>query len=215
MRVLLNAGTALALLSIVSLGGLSFSATAQTAPTTEQLLEALKSKGTRGVSPPASAVETSRAQELAKLLGTLKAKATRGLSVTEKERTTLAEAVKDRPQIDLDITFEINSPQISERVRPLVVSLGKALSNADMKNATFIVAGHTDASGSAAYNQVLSEKRAQAVKDFLVSHFAIPESQLVIVGYGSERLKQPKRPYADENRRVQVVNAGAAVAAAN
>lgn len=215
MRAFLTRGAVLVLLSLAYPGGMTSAAFAQSAPTAEQLIEALKSKGTRGLASPASAAENARTQELAQLLATLKAKATRGLSVTEKERATLAEAVKDQPQIDLEITFDFNSPEISERVRPLVMSLGKALTNPDMKTATFIVAGHTDAKGSATYNQALSEKRAQAVKDFLVTHFSIPEGQLIVVGYGSERLKDAGRPYADSNRRVQVVNAGAAVASAN
>jgi len=42
---------------------------------------------------------------------------------------------------------------------PSVQALGKALSDANLKGSTFVVAGHTDAIGSEAYNQDLSERR--------------------------------------------------------
>jgi OmpA family len=47
---------------------------------------------------------------------------------------------------------------------PSVRALGRAPSNADLKGATFIVAGHTDAAGGEAFNQELSERRAAAIK---------------------------------------------------
>ena len=46
------------------------------------------------------------------------------------------------------------------------------------------IAGHTDTDGEDAYNQALSEKRAQAVADFLVKA-GLPASRFRAVGYGS------------------------------
>jgi outer membrane protein OmpA-like peptidoglycan-associated protein len=73
---------------------------------------------------------------------------------------------------------------------------------------TFILAGHTDASGSREYNQVLSERRALAVKNYLISRYGVPENQLAVIGYGPDKLKFPDKPYAGQNRRVEVVNMG-------
>jgi len=44
------------------------------------------------------------------------------------------------------------------------------------------------------------------VKRYLVEKFEIPASNLVTVGYGSTHLKNPKDPFAAENRRVAVTN---------
>jgi outer membrane protein OmpA-like peptidoglycan-associated protein len=189
------------------------SAVAQEAPTTEQLLEALKGKVARGVQDHAANSESAQSNELAKLISALKEKESRGLPVSAADRKELAEAVKEQPQIDIDINFDFNSNDITDRVRPVLMALGRALVKLDA-NSTFVVAGHTDAKGKPAYNQALSERRAQAVKDFLGSQFSLKKEQLIVVGYGSEQLKNRGKPYADENRRVQVVNATPDVTAA-
>ena len=75
-----------------------------------------------------------------------------------------------------------------------------------MLAAPFIVGGHTDAKGADDYNQRLSQRRAQAVRDFLVTNFAIEPEKLMAVGYGEEQLKSVDEPLAAVNRRVQVIN---------
>ncbi len=82
----------------------------------------------------------------------------------------------------------------------------KALTNPDLKGSTFVVAGHTDAVGSEAYNQDLSERRADSIKRYLVDKYSIPGPDLVTVGYGKTKLKDPNNPTSEVNRRVQVVN---------
>ena len=113
---------------------------------------------------------------------------------------------KDRPKIDLEINFEYNSADISARSLPSVQALGRALSNPDLKGSTFVVAGHTDAAGGESYNQDLSERRADSIKHYLVDKFGIAGTDLVTVGYGKTKLKDPANPLAEVNRRVQVVN---------
>lgn len=65
----------------------------------------------------------------------------------------------------------------------------------------FVVEGHTDASGSAAYNQDLSNRRADSVVEFLVAH-GVDRSRLRSMGHGENRLLNPAEPTAAENRRV-------------
>ena len=69
-----------------------------------------------------------------------------------------------------------------------------------------MVAGHTDAAGGDAYNQDLSERRADSIKRYLVDKYGINGTDLVTVGYGKSKLKDPSQPLAEVNRRVQVVN---------
>jgi outer membrane protein OmpA-like peptidoglycan-associated protein len=87
-----------------------------------------------------------------------------------------------------------------------VQALGRALTNADLKGSTFVVAGHTDAAGGEEYNQNLSERRADAIKKYLVDKYGINGADLVTVGYGKSKLKDASQPLAEANRRVQVVN---------
>jgi outer membrane protein OmpA-like peptidoglycan-associated protein len=135
---------------------------------------------------------------------TLRNRATRSLSVDEREE--IATIAKDKPNIDLEINFDYNSADISAKSLPSVQALGRALTNPDLKGSTFIVAGYTDAAGGAAYNQDLSERRADSIKRYLIDKFSIAGPDLVTVGYGKTRLKDPSNPLAEVNRRVQVVN---------
>ena len=64
--------------------------------------------------------------------------------------------------------------------------------------------GHTDAKGSASYNQRLSEKRAQSVRKYLVQRFPLQPDALVSIGLGETQLKRPAEPNAGINRRVEV-----------
>jgi outer membrane protein OmpA-like peptidoglycan-associated protein len=176
--------------------------------TEDQILRALtpaKTPLTRGLSTgPQTQTEPAATAAEGQLIQTLRNRPTRSLSAAEREE--IAAVVKDKPKIDLEINFDYNSANISSRSLASVQALGRALSNPELKGSTFIVAGHTDAVGSDGYNQDLSERRADSIKRYLVGKFAIPGSDLVTVGYGKTKLKDPANPTSEVNRRVQVVN---------
>jgi outer membrane protein OmpA-like peptidoglycan-associated protein len=199
-----------AILSIVTVGAaLSFGvaqAVAADEVTEDQIVRALapaKKPLTRGLSIGPQADPAATAAE-GKFVQTIRGRSTRSLSVSEREE--IAAIVKDKPKIDLEINFEYNSSDISAKSLPSVQALGRALSNADLKGSTFVVAGHTDAAGGEGYNQDLSERRADAIKRYLVDKYSIAGADLVTVGYGKSKLKDPNQPLSDANRRVQVVN---------
>jgi outer membrane protein OmpA-like peptidoglycan-associated protein len=174
--------------------------------TEDQIVRALapaKKPLTRGLSVGPQADPAAVAAE-GKFVQTIRGRATRSLSATEREE--IATIVKDKPKIDLEINFDYNSADISAKSLPAVQALGRALINPDLKGSTFVVAGHTDAAGGEAYNQDLSERRADSIKKYLVDKFGITGTDLVTVGYGKSKLKDPANPLADVNRRVQVVN---------
>ena len=204
--------TLTAWLSIVTIGAaLSFSVGAALAGdnvTEDQILKALvpaKKPLTRGLSMgPQTQTDPAAATEEGKFVQTIRGRATRSLSTAEREE--IAAIAKTKPNIDLEITFDYNSANISQKSLPSVQALGRALSSPDLKGSTFIVAGHTDAAGGDAYNQDLSERRADSIKRYLVEKYSIAGPDLVTVGYGKSKLKDPSQPLAEVNRRVQVVN---------
>jgi outer membrane protein OmpA-like peptidoglycan-associated protein len=171
---------------------------------TDQILNALQPKPvTRGLSAGPQIDPSVKAKEIG-FLQTIRNRKTRSLSMGEREE--IAEIASNKPKIDLDIQFDYNSADIRASSLPDVQSLGQALSNPSLKGSTFIVAGHTDAIGGEAFNQGLSERRADTIKKYLVDKFGIAGSDLVTVGYGKDKPKDPNEPMDPINRRVQVVN---------
>jgi outer membrane protein OmpA-like peptidoglycan-associated protein len=71
----------------------------------------------------------------------------------------------------------------------------------------FLIEGHTDAVGSDAYNQQLSEQRAEAVRRYLAGR-QIEPSRLESAGKGESELLEPTGEASELNRRVRVVNLG-------
>ena len=193
----LTIGAALSMTTGVALAG------SDTVPAA-QILNALKPKSaTRGLSAGTQVDPAASAKE-ASFLSTVRNRQTRSLSMGERQE--IADIAANKPKIDLEIHFDYNSAEIAKGSTEAVQELGKALSDASMKGSTFVLAGHTDAIGSEAYNQDLSERRADTIKKYLVEHYGLNGSDLVTVGYGKTRPKDPNAPMDPTNRRVQVVN---------
>jgi outer membrane protein OmpA-like peptidoglycan-associated protein len=190
----------LALAAVVLAGGLGIGTTAAQAGevTSQQIRDQLKASKTRSLSGTRAAVTP---EELATIK---RASQTRSLSAGDREQ--IAAIAAKRPTIDLEINFDYNSAVLSSRAEPQLKSLGDALTSADLKDAIVMLAGHTDAKGGDDYNQGLSERRAEAVKRYLIERYRIQPDHLVAVGYGEKQLKAPADPFGAENRRVQIVN---------
>lgn len=106
---------------------------------------------------------------------------------------------------DVEVYFAYDSSELTARGRSDLAALGHALASARLRPYKYLIAGHTDASGAADYNQALSERRALSVVRFLVESFPIQPQRLLAVGWGETRLKTPDAPNAAVNRRVEVV----------
>ncbi|MBR1280940.1 OmpA family protein [Bradyrhizobium sp. AUGA SZCCT0177] len=193
---ILTIGAALSMTAGVAFAGETVSA--------DKILNALKpTSATRSLSMGPQANTAAQAKE-ANFVDTLRNRKTRSLSIGERQE--IAELAATKPKIDLEIRFDYNSADISKSSMSAVQELGKALSDASLKGSTFVVAGHTDAVGSDGYNQDLSERRADTIKKFLTEQYGLNASDLVTVGYGETRPKDPNAPMDPVNRRVQVVN---------
>ncbi len=102
-----------------------------------------------------------------------------------------------------DVLFAFDSAELSENAKHSLTEISKRLTGASLVSVQ--VAGHTDSKGSDAYNQSLSERRAQSVSNFLTAQ-GIPAQKLSVVGYGESQ------PVADngsdegraQNRRVEL-----------
>jgi len=83
------------------------------------------------------------------------------------------------------LLFDFDSAVIKEEIYP-VLNYTKEAFDA-YPNMKVQVDGHTDSSGPEAYNQKLSERRAEAVMNYLVNTVGIAQDRLTAVGYGESR----------------------------
>ena len=103
---------------------------------------------------------------------------------------------------DLLINFELNSAKLTPQGRSNARAFAEALKSPALSSYRFELAGHTDASGTAERNGVLSQARADAVKQFLVAQ-GVAADRLDSKGFGSSQLIDPGHPNAADNRRVE------------
>ena len=75
---------------------------------------------------------------------------------------------------------------------------------AETAHGSYQIIGHTDASGSVAYNLSLSQARADEVVRYMVRECGIDGNVLQAVGMGEGRLKNASDLRADQNRRVEI-----------
>ena len=110
------------------------------------------------------------------------------------------------PHIDLAVEFDFDKTDIRRGSFPLLNELGEALTSPQLMGKTFVVKGHTDSIGDPDYNKRLSRERAQAVKDYLVRNFDLPESVLTVEGYGDTQPLAPNNTPENrqKNRRVEI-----------
>jgi len=127
--------------------------------------------------------------------------ATRGLSRRDN--------ADHQQSVNLNVPFDSNSSTLTPQASAQLAQLEIALNSATLAKDRFVVAGHTDAKGSAQYNKQLSQRRAEAVKGYLVSK-GIDANRLDAVGYGSEHPLAPDRPEDPSNRRVEIKDLGEA-----
>ncbi|KQP00979.1 OmpA family protein [Methylobacterium sp. Leaf93] len=126
--------------------------------------------------------------------------------ISAHDREKLSAIVGGKPSIDLNIPFAINSATFTPEALVELKKLGTVLSKPEFREGLYVIAGHTDAKGSDAINQSLSERRAEAVRRYLVETHGLKGDHLISVGYGKSRLLDEKDPFASANRRVQATN---------
>ncbi|AFN78876.1 outer membrane protein [Stutzerimonas stutzeri DSM 10701] len=118
---------------------------------------------------------------------------------TEVEPEPVAEAVR----VELDVKFDFDRAEVKSGSYDDIRNLADFMK--EYGQTSTVVEGHTDSVGTDAYNQRLSERRANAVRDVLVNQHGLDSSRIEAVGYGESR------PVADNateegraiNRRVE------------
>jgi len=112
-----------------------------------------------------------------------------------------------RGLVDLQMTFPNASWTLTESDKKTANTLTQVLMEPENASKVVEIGGHTNSVGGEAYNQDLSQKRADAVKAYLVAN-GVPGDRLKTVGYGSTQPIPGTDPASGENRRVMLTLVG-------
>lgn len=181
----------------IALAGPVVTASAQTALTESQIVQSLAGAGKAPSAQPLTAALIKQAvqQHIAD---------NPGMPITWKPLQLVAAL----PQVDVQIQFALNSPIIRPESYQTIGSIADALHHPLLLGYKFVVAGNTDTTGNRQDNLALSQARADAVVEALVTTYNVDPNRVEAVGLGEESLETPKDPTNPINRRVQVFTVG-------
>jgi len=155
----------------------------------------------------ASADPAQKSEDIVKFFaGAIDHGAARGICVgTEdecKSKTDQKDKSSEKTGLDMLINFSLDSSELDAKARSELGEFAKALKDDRLSKLSFVVEGYTDASGSANYNEGLSQRRAQSVTAFLESN-GVESTRITAVGLGEANPRNPD-PYSPVNRRVEM-----------
>jgi outer membrane protein OmpA-like peptidoglycan-associated protein len=122
-----------------------------------------------------------------------------------QKRLPIAPELTTLPGFNVDIQFDTDTPIVRPESYQTIGRIADALVNSTLLPYQFLIVGHIEATGRRDTNVILSQRRADAVRDILVNTFKISSKRLQSVGLGEEQLLDPARPNAPVNNQTQIM----------
>jgi OOP family OmpA-OmpF porin len=124
------------------------------------------------------------------------------------KRPPIAAQLLKLPQFAIDVQFDPDTSIIRPESYKTLGRIADVLTSPALLSYVFLIVGHTDASGRRDNNLTLSQRRADSVRDVLVTTFKVSSKRLKAIGLGEEQLLDAAHPTAPVNLQVQVVTVG-------
>ena len=121
------------------------------------------------------------------------------------KRPLIAPDLTKLPSINLDIQFDVDTPIVQPASYQTLGRIADALVHSSMLPYGVLIVGHTESNGRRENNVILSQRRADAIRDMLVNTFKIATKRVQSVGLGEEQLLDPAHPNAPVNAQLQIV----------
>jgi len=122
-----------------------------------------------------------------------------------QKRPPIAPELTKLPTINLDIQFDVDTPIIQPASYQTLGRVADALIHSSLLPYGVLIVGHTESNGRREANAILSQRRADAIRDMLVNTFKIATKRVQSVGLGEEQLRDPAHPNAPVNAQLQIV----------
>jgi len=122
-----------------------------------------------------------------------------------QKRPPIAPELNKLPAVNLDIQFDADTPIVKPESYQKLGQLADTLVNSELLGYQFLIVGHIESTGRRDNNVLLSQRRADAIRDILINTFKISSKRLQSVGLGEEQLRDPARPNAPVNNQTQIM----------
>ena len=126
------------------------------------------------------------------------------------KRPLIASDLLKLPQFAADIQFDEDAAVVRPESYRTLGRIADTLYHPSLLGYKFLIVGHTVSTGKREYNLTLSQRRADALRDVLVTTFKISSKRLQALGLGEEQLLDGNRPTAPVNAQFQLVTVGKA-----
>ena len=125
-----------------------------------------------------------------------------------QKRPPIAPQLSKLPQIRFEIVFDQDSSLIRPASYQTIGSIADALTDPKLRPYRYLIVDHVESAGRRDHNLILSQRRAESIRDVLVNTFKVSAKRLQALGLGEEQLQDVNRPASPANARVLIVAFG-------
>ena len=125
-----------------------------------------------------------------------------------QKRPPIAPQLSKLPQVRFDVVFDPDSAIVRPASYQMLGSIADALYDPKLRPFRFLIVDHVESAGRRDHNLTLSQRRAESIRDVLVSTFKVSPKRLTALGLGEEQLQDVNRPASPANARAQIIAVG-------
>ena len=122
-----------------------------------------------------------------------------------QKRPPIAPDLMNLPAFNVDIQFDVDTPIVRPESYQTVGRIADAMVYSELLPYSFLIVGHVEANGKRESNVILSQRRADAIRDILANTFKISAKRLQSIGLGEEQLLDPAKPTSAVNQQIQII----------
>jgi OOP family OmpA-OmpF porin len=121
------------------------------------------------------------------------------------KRPQIVPEILNLPTFTVSIDFDSDTPVVRPSSYETVGRIADALVQASLLPYNFLIVGHTSSDGKREANVMLSQRRADAIRDSLVNTFKISSKRVQTLGLGEEQFIDQAHPTSPVNLQIQIV----------
>ena len=137
-------------------------------------------------------------------------KARAKLDAAPLKRPVIAPDLLKLPQVAADIQFDEDAAVVRPESYRMLGRIADTLYHPSLLGSKFLIVGHTVSTGKRDYNLTLSQRRADVIRDIMISTFKVSPKRLQAIGLGEEQMLDSLHPSAPVNAQVQLIAVGKA-----